>query len=291
MPGVQHLTVTPAEDGLKVFQFLERRLNKGAPRPLIMKWARTGQLRVDGGRVGPFHRLAAGQDVRVPPFTPEESGPEPGTTRDLDVVHEDGELLVVAKPAGLPSQPGSRHLDSVQTRLKARFTGADFVPNIVHRLDKDTSGLLLAGKTYAAVRRLSDMFAGREVGKVYLAWVRGAWPHAEPVTLRDSLAKDKRGPQEKVATGEGKLALAEVRPLRRKADATLLEVTLLTGRTHQIRVQLASRGHAILGDRKYGTRPHHTPLLLHSWKLRLPEREFALPPPWEGEWAVGGEGK
>lgn len=294
MPGVQHLTVTPAEDGLKVFQFLERRLNKGAPRPLIMKWARTGQLRVNGGRVGPFARLSAGQDVRVPPFTPPV--PSPGQTpgqpdtpepAPLAIVHEDGELLVIAKPAGLPSQSGSRHPDSVQTRLKARFAGADFVPNITHRLDKDTSGLLLAGKTYAAVRRLSDAFAARTVGKAYLAWVRGDWPHGKTIRLKDNLEKSGQGPAEKVRTGSGKLALADVSPLARRPGATLLRIDLLTGRTHQIRVQLASRGHPILGDRKYGRRPHATPLLLHCWQLRLPDAAFVLPPPWEDEWAVG----
>jgi len=304
MPSVRHIEVTQAEAGHKLLQFLERRLGKAVPRALVMKWLRTGQLRVDGRRAKPFDRLEAGQTVRVPPYAIEpevESGPQPAPVpRPLPVVFEDHELLVLAKPAGLATQPGSGLTDSVQTRLKALYAGADFVPSCVHRLDKETSGLLVAGKTYASLRYLGDLFATGGVDKIYLAWVRGQWPDSGPSLLRDHIVKDGRARVRIVEKGEfndqsgqegqddrhgrGKLALARVRPLMRRPDASLLAVDLLTGRTHQIRIQLASRGYPVLGDRKYGHRPHATQLLLHAWKLGLPEREFTLPPEWPPEY-------
>ncbi len=286
MPSVSHIEVTPAEAGHKLLQFLERRLGKAVPRALVMKWLRTGQVRVDGRRAKPFDRLEASQTVRVPPYeAAPESEERPAPARPLPIVHEDGELLVIAKPPGLASQPGSGVTDSVQTRLKALYAGADFVPSCAHRLDMDTSGLLVAGKTYQSLRRLGDLFATGGVDKTYLAWVQGEWPERGQVLLRDHVVKDGRA-RVRVGSGneqdgaQGKLALARVRPIARRPDATLLAVELLTGRTHQIRIQLASRGHPVLGDRKYGRRPHATPLLLHAWKLKLPDREFTLLPDW-----------
>lgn len=286
MPSVSHIEVTPAEAGHKLLQFLERRLGKGVPRALVMKWLRTGQLRVDGRRAKPFDRLEAGQTVRVPPYaTVVEPEGQPLRARPLTIIHEDDELLVIAKPAGLASQPGSGLTDSVQTRLKALYAGADFMPSCAHRLDMDTSGLLVAGKTYQSVRRLGDLFASGGVDKTYLAWVQGQWPEQGQILLRDHIIKDGRahvriGADNAPDGEQGKLALARVRPIARRPDATLLAVELLTGRTHQIRIQLASRGHPVLGDRKYGRRPHATHLLLHAWKLRLPDREFTLLPDW-----------
>jgi 23S rRNA pseudouridine955/2504/2580 synthase len=289
VPGVSHLTVREAEAGQKLLQFLQNRLGRGLPRTLIMRWVRTGQVRIDGKRSGPFNRLGAGQVVRVPPH---DAGEHPGglSLPSLPIVYEDDALLVVAKPAGVASQPTVKGGDAVSTRIKAMYPDADFPPAITHRLDKDTSGLLLAGKTYAAVRRLGDLFAGREVDKVYLAWVQGKWPEEEPLVLQDRLAKTGQTPRRPmVSSAEGKVALARVRPIAQKEGATLLAVELMTGRTHQIRVQLASRGHPILGDRKYGEGPHRTPLLLHAWRLRLPERGFELAPPWNAEWQPPGD--
>lgn len=286
MPFVSHIEVTPAEAGHKLLQFLERRLGKAVPRALVMKWLRTGQVRVDGRRAKPFDRLEAGQTVRVPPYeAAAEPEGRPAPVRPLPIVHEDDELLVIAKPAGLASQPGSDVTDSVQTRLKALYAGADFTPSCAHRLDMDTSGLLVAGKTYQSLRRLGDLFATGGVDKTYLAWVQGQWPEKGQSLLRDQIVKDGRarvriGTDNEQDGERGKLALARVRPLARRPDATLLAVELLTGRTHQIRIQMASRGHPVLGDRKYGRRPHATPLLLHAWKLRLPDREFTLLPDW-----------
>ncbi|MGE4292900.1 MAG: pseudouridine synthase [Desulfovibrio sp.] len=309
MPGVSTLTVTRAEDGQKLLQYLERRLQGAVPRSAIQKWIRTGQVRVDGGRKKPFDRIAEGQLVRIPPHTPGESGghaapasasPLPSRPA-LEIVHEDPDLVVVAKPAGLPAHGGTGHDDSVAARLAARYPGSDFAPTLAHRLDRDTSGLLLAARSYARLRELNELMASGVLRKTYLAWVRGRWPHAGEVVLEDRLEKRGAPGGERVAAGSGKTALARVRPLilpeptaTTDENVSLLAVTLLTGRTHQIRVQLAERGHPLVGDRKYGAASEsktsvnskHSTMYLHAFRLTLPDLELRLPPPWQGRFAV-----
>lgn len=285
MPPVQLITVTPAESGQKLLQFLERRLARSpVPRSAIQRWIRKGRVRVDGGRKKPFDRLDQGQVVRIPPYTQEEvlsslTSKLPPGTPPLNIVFEDDSLLVIAKPAGLPAHGGTGHIDSIAARLAAAYADADFTPSLAHRLDRDTSGLLLAAKTYTRLRRLNDLVASGSIGKHYLAWSLGPWPHAVPRLLEDRL--EKRGPEgaEKMVTGSGKQARCQIVPLLIHPDLSLLRITLLTGRTHQIRVQLASRGHAIIGDRKYGGPPHSS-LLLHSCRLEVEGQTFVLPPSW-----------
>jgi len=200
------LAVTPEEAGQKLLQFLIRRLGGQVPGSAILRAIRKGEVRVDGGRKQPFFRVAAGQQVRVPPFretagagaagTAGSGGGAPATqaAADLDLLHEDAELVAALKPAGLCSHAGTRHSDSVADRLKARFAGAAFTPVLAHRLDKDTSGILLAAKSYAALRRLNELFATGGVKKTYLAWVDGAWPGetwptGAPQLLEDSLER------------------------------------------------------------------------------------------------------
>lgn len=292
MPPVQHFVVTPAETGLKLVQFLERRLHRAVAGGALMRWIRTGQVRVDGGRAKPFQRVTAGQDIRLPPYDPgalvQETGERPAL--GLPVVHEDDALLVVAKPPGLATQPGARLADSVDQRVRTAYAGADYVPALVHRLDKETSGLLVLAKTASAAQALHEAFRQRTARKTYLAWVRGAWPETGPVTLADQLAKAGRG-RRGVVTSGGQAAVARVRPLRVAAGASLLAVELLTGRMHQIRVQLASRGHPIVGDTTYGQgererKDHGRRLLLHAWRLEVMGQAFALLPDWDGEWTV-----
>jgi 23S rRNA pseudouridine955/2504/2580 synthase len=289
----QPLAVAPAEAGLKLVQFLDRRLAGQIAGGELMRWIRSGQVRVDGGRAKPFDRLAAGQLIRVPPAAHAalaallEKAP-PGRPLGLPVVFEDERLLVVNKPAGLATQPGSQVADSVHDRLVAAFPGTQYVPGLVHRLDKDTSGLLVVGKTAAAVRELQALFKSREVEKVYLAWVHGRWLDAGRVLLADKLLKTGQG---RVLVDEeaGREAYAWVEPLLTGEAASLLAVGLLTGRTHQIRVQLASRGQAIIGDRKYGRADRvarRERLLLHAWRLCIEGRCFEALPDWGGDFAV-----
>ena len=302
------LSVSRAEAGQKLLNFLERRIS--APTADFHRWIRTGQVRVNGARSKPFDRLVEGDMVRIPPFAerlPAGSGspdkaPAEKTSSLLDIVYEDEDILVLAKPAGLPVQGGTGHSDSVASRLAKERARAAFVPAPVHRLDKDTSGLLVAGKTYAAVRLLTDALAGRSEErpvKEYLAWVAGSWPQEGPQELHDRLIKNEKA-QRMVVTKkteggdapEGREARCIVTALERRRvhgrDHTLLLVRLLTGRTHQIRVQLASRGYPIAGDPWYGEKTSEG-LKLHAFRLTLPvpgmkSRTLELPPPWRGPW-------
>lgn len=317
--------VSEAEAGQKLLQFLTRRLAGAVPGSALLRAIRTGQVRVDGGRKQPFFRLAAGQQVRVPPFGPAapEGSPTPvgaavsasvstggaqplPAPLPLDIVFENADLVAVAKPAGLCAHAGTRHKDSVADRLKALYAGAPFLPVLAHRLDKDTSGILLAAKSYAELRRLGDLFAlgggGGGVKKMYLAWVDGAWPGQGTELVEDrldrlELAEGQVAGRKKIVRGKtkedgqdaGKLARAEVTPLVRKRQATLMLVRLLTGRTHQIRVQLSLRGHPVISDSVYGRKVRGVPMLLHALRLDLPERVLFFPPPWTGPFSVPGK--
>ena len=285
MPQVQFVTVTQAESGQKLLQFLERRLRGDVPRSAIQRWIRKGQVRVDKGRKKPFDRIEADQVVRIPPYTPGQEG-APQSGGGLDIVHEDADILAIAKPAGLAVHGGDGIDDSVAGRLAALYPDADFRPTLAHRLDRHTSGLLLAAKSYEALRRLNDAFASGGVDKLYLAWVRGAWTGPDRTLLSDRLEKRGKPGAQAVKTGSGKTALAEVTPLIVDRDCCLVAVRLLTGRTHQIRVQLASRGHAVVGDRKYGQGREHGPMRLHCLALKVDGTVLTLAPDWQGRWAV-----
>lgn len=299
------LSVSRAESGQKLLNFLHRRVN--APTSDFHRWIRTGQVRVNGARAKAFDRLAEGDMVRVPPFAERlpAGSAAPATAEKkrsrLDIVFENDDVLVLAKPAGLPVQGGTGHRESVASILAEERADAAFVPAPVHRLDKDTSGLLVAGKTYAAVRLLTDALAGRREErprKEYLAWVEGRWPDDGPKELRDALTKDRRAQRVKASADDEDAK--EARCVARKLEErvihgkirTLLLIHLLTGRTHQIRVQLASRGHAVVGDPWYGTSegPSREMLKLHAFRLSIPvpdgtRLDFKLAPPWKGPWA------
>lgn len=286
---VQHWTVTDAEAGQKLFNYLKRRLKRGVPTSLVMRWMRSGELRVDGRRATPYMRLKSGQSLRIPPFTVdepvrEEGAQEPPRALDLPIIHEDDELLVIDKPAGLPVQPGTGHGDAVSTRVAAAYAQALFVPAPAHRIDRQTSGLVMIGKTYAALARLHEAFVARTIQKTYLAWVRGRWPFDETATLSDRMEKQWEGNSQRMRHGRGKQALATAEPLMVRKDASLLLLSLHTGRTHQLRVQLAARKHPIVGDRKYGDRAPAPGMLLHAHAISWEGREFLSPPPWKTPW-------
>ena len=293
---VQHWSVTPAEAGQKLLQFLERRLARELPRSALQRWIRTGQVRVDGRRAKPFDRIAAEQVVRIPPYiqdavsllfsdqTPEHAA-ETTPSDVLDLIHETDELLVLAKPAGLAMHPGTGLHDSLATRLAKAYAGASFMPTAAHRLDRETSGLLLAAKTYGRLQALHELFRERRVLKTYLAWVAGDWTAESVMELRDQLEKARGQAFERVRTGQGKEAGAMAACLHRIPGASLLAVRLLTGRTHQIRVQLSGRGFPILGDSKYAGPPAER-LYLHAWRLEFPDECFRLDPQWPEPYSI-----
>jgi 23S rRNA pseudouridine955/2504/2580 synthase len=276
MPPVRHVCVAPEHDGRKLFSFLRSQLG-ALPETLLLRLVRTGQIRVDGKRVEPYVRVFQGQIVRIPPIhgAPRLQIPQPGP---VDIVHTTADVLVVDKPAGLPVHPGSGWQDALSVRLAAVFP--EFPPVPVHRLDRDTSGLVVCARNHQTLRELHGVWS--QVRKGYLCWVQGAWSLGHGM-LEDLLAKHGPAGREKVVPGAGKRATAWVTPLA-VGPVSLLGVVLGSGRTHQIRVQLASRGYPIVGDGKYGQPGAR--LLLHATCLATPKWQVTCLPQWPMPFAL-----
>ena len=305
-PDPNTVIVDPREGGQKLLQFLQRRLD--LPPSLLHRWIRTGQVRINGGRAKPFGLVAAGDSVRLPPFalgmsrrskgTGGQASPEqeprqrtqalPPAPRPLQ---KDGDLWVFCKPAGLPTHPGTGHEDSLSSRLAARAGDAPFKPTPVHRLDKDTSGLLLVALDEPTRLRMSEAFARREVHKEYLALVQGVPPQTG--TCREPLGRHPTAKVKMAVVPEkrgGKAAHSDWRVLwsSPRKDFSLVAVRIHTGRTHQIRVHMAHVGHPLLGDALYAPAPvaaRAPRQMLHAWHISFchplsgEALEFFCPPP------------
>ncbi|MGQ0547928.1 MAG: RluA family pseudouridine synthase [Betaproteobacteria bacterium] len=288
-PGVTWLEVGEEAAAQRIDNFLLRRL-KGVPKSHVYRVLRSGEVRVNSGRVKPEYRLKAGDRIRVPPIRV-AAAPPAAKPAVFPVVFEDSSLLVIDKPAGVAVHGGSGVSFGVIESLRAARPQAKLL-ELAHRLDRDTSGLLLIAKKRFALVELHRMLREGEVEKVYTAVVAGEYRGAGEI--RASLHKYVTGSGERrVAVKEGGLAAAtNVKVLNAKPDLSLVELRLLTGRTHQIRVHLAHVGHPILGDDKYGgeAKKKAGRLLLHAGKLdfRHPvggERiklEAPLPPDMQG---------
>ncbi|MBQ9407073.1 MAG: RluA family pseudouridine synthase [Desulfovibrio sp.] len=286
------------ESGQKLLQFLQRRLH--LPSTLLHRWIRSGQIRRNASRCKPFERIETDDVIRLPPFARSLSPDTAIPTKDFHcttdddlppIIGKDGNLWALNKPAGLPVQPGSGHDDCISTRLAARFPLAHFSPTPVHRLDKDTSGILLTAFSYQSLIFAQEALRHGNIAKEYIVWVHGCWPYPDVRLLRHHLHKTSKHGYEKVriapSAAEGREALCIARPLRICARESLLQIRLLTGRTHQIRVQLAAFGHPVLGDSKYGSQDHRLNLFLHAACVMLPNGHiFSCLPPWEGRYAL-----
>jgi 23S rRNA pseudouridine955/2504/2580 synthase len=251
-PRVQWLEVGEDGEAQRVDNFLLRHL-KGVPKSHVYRVLRSGEVRVNSGRVKPEYRLQLGDKVRVPPVRLPEKLPVPKPRPlDLPVVFEDACLIVVDKPSGVAVHGGSGVSYGVIESLRAERPQAKFL-ELVHRLDRDTSGLLMIAKKRSALVELHRMLREGEVDKRYLAVVKGAWK-GEGREIRASLHKYVTGQGERrvAVRQDGQSAVTKVKPLKVKGTASLLELRLLTGRTHQIRVHLAHEDHPVLGDDKYG---------------------------------------
>jgi 23S rRNA pseudouridine955/2504/2580 synthase len=270
------------EDGVaqRIDNYLLRRL-KGVPKSHVYRVVRSGEVRVNSARVRPDHRLQLGDRVRVPPVRLATATRRVQTTPPrglpLPVIFEDPALLVIDKPTGLAVHGGSGVSFGVIESLRAAHPRAKLL-ELAHRLDRDTSGLLLIAKKRSALVELHRMLREGEIKKVYLALVKGQWQGG---------AREIRAPLQKfVSTGgerrvavrpHGVAAITRARPLAVSPTLSLLELQLLTGRTHQIRVHLAHIGHPVVGDDKYGdfafnremARRNAKRLCLHAWRLEL----------------------
>lgn len=296
MSGVRTITVAPAEAELRLDRWFKRRFPTLA-HGRLEKLLRTGQVRVDGHRVKAAHRLAAGETVRVPPF---EEGARPAETMasrpatrssaaetrmiellKRSVLHRDDWLIAIDKPAGLAVQGGTRtelHLDGLLDAL--RF-GASERPRLVHRLDRDTSGVLLLGRSARAAAALAEIFRAKEARKLYWAAVIGL-PKPPTGTIDLALAKlpGRAGERIRPDEAEGRRAVTRYRVIDHAGtSASWLALMPVTGRTHQLRVHCAAIGTPILGDGKYGGAGAFLPGREVSRQLHLHARAIELPHP------------
>jgi 23S rRNA pseudouridine955/2504/2580 synthase len=285
---VKTLTVDEDSAGQRLDNFLMRHL-KGVPKTHVYRIIRSGEVRVNKGRASAEQRVETGDLVRLPPVRVsaqvQAKADAPAPAREFPVLMEDEAMMAIDKPAGVAVHGGSGVSFGVIEQLRrARPASANL--ELVHRLDRETSGVLLVAKKRSALKNLQDQFRDRETGKTYLALVLGLWPSNKKVidsplmkyTIPNGQSEGER--RVKVVGKDdpnGMRAITLVRVARTVGPYTLLEVTIKTGRTHQIRVHLASQGHPIAGDDKYGDFEQNKVLqkmglkrmFLHAWQLKF----------------------
>ena len=281
---VRSVVVDEESAGQRLDNFLIRHL-KGVPKTHVYRIIRSGEVRVNKGRAGADTRVLAGDVVRVPPVRTSESAAQkvatPAPGREFPLLMEDESLLAIDKPAGVAVHGGSGVSFGVIEQLRQARPQARFL-ELVHRLDRETSGILLVARKRSALKHLQDQFRERETGKTYLALVVGDWPDKLKVIdspLHKYLLADGERRVKVVGKDDpdGMKSVTLVQVRQRLAGFTLLEVTIKTGRTHQIRVHLASQGHPIAGDDKYGDFDRNKALqkrglrrmFLHAWRLQF----------------------
>ena len=320
-PQASWLTVDADLAGQRLDNFLMRQL-KGVPKTHVYRIIRSGEVRINKGRAAADTRVEAGDVVRLPPVRTSQRAADKalamevlrdgatssvGATapeREFPFLLEDEQLLAVNKPAGVAVHGGSGVAFGVIEQLRMARPDEKFL-ELVHRLDRETSGILLVARKRMALKNLQEQFRERGTDKVYLALVRGPWPDKLKVLdkpLHKYLLPDgeRRVRVVDAAHPDAMRAVSLVKVQRRLVlpevgEASLLEVTIKTGRTHQIRVHLASEGHPILGDDKYGDFELNKRLskadmlsrmFLHAWRLSFThpatgkrvKLEAALPP-------------
>lgn len=286
--NVRQFTVALDDDGIRLDRWFKRHLPDTSFN-IVSRWARTGQLRVDGARATPGDRIQAGQVIRVPPAEPVvattarpkkarvQLSPEQVEFAEAMVIHRDAQAIVLNKPPGLATQGGTKTHDHVDMLLDGLYFELDTRPKLVHRLDKDTSGALVLARTARAAAYFSKSFSGRTARKTYWAVVMGV-PSIEDGYIDLPLAKQPGTGGEKmhVDEEEGQPARTRYRVIDRAGNrAAWVELQPHTGRTHQLRVHMAAIGHPIVGDGKYGlaeaflsgsiSRKMH----LHSRRIRI----------------------
>ena len=266
LAGVRQFTVRAEDDGIRLDRWFKRHMPE-ASFAIVSRWARTGQLRVDGARATPGDRISEGQTLRVPPLdiaaakeAAKAPRPRPILTEDQIsfaeslVIHRDAQALVINKPPGLATQGGTKTHEHVDGLLDALMFERDDRPRLVHRLDKDTSGALLLARTSRSAAHFAKSFSSRTARKVYWAIIMGV-PSVEDGLIDLPLAKQPGTGGEKmhVDEKEGLPARTRYRVIERAGNrACWVELQPHTGRTHQLRVHMAEIGHPIVGDGKYG---------------------------------------
>ena len=294
--GVRHAQVDEASDGQRIDNYLMREL-PGVPKSRIYRMLRKGEVRLNKGRAKPTTRVHDGDSVRIPPVSTRESSdtvvPKRLATELLAaVLFEDKDLLVINKPGGMAVHGGSGLSFGVIEAM--RTLNPDWGSlSLAHRLDRETSGVLVMAKRRSALRQLHEAFRDDRVSKVYLALVDGYWEHGATTIDLPLAVHERRGGERHVAVGaDGKPSITEVMPTDARREATLLTVKPRTGRTHQIRVHLQHMGHPIAGDLRYGDEARNAQLrddglprlFLHAQSIAFDdgvggERIFSAPLP------------
>jgi 23S rRNA pseudouridine1911/1915/1917 synthase len=256
--------------GKRLDHYLQEKLPQYS-RSRLQNWIKDGLVRVNGAAPKASLVLRGSESIEV---TPGELPPLNAAPEDLplDILYEDDAVIAINKPAGVVVHAGAgNHSGTLVNRLVHHFAslskiGGDFRPGIVHRIDKGTSGVLLVARTDAAHQSLATQFSGRTVEKTYLALVQGS-VRAESGRISTPIERDPlRRLRMTTKTGSGRAALTEYRVRQRFEKYTFLEVRIHTGRTHQIRVHLASIGHPVAGDRLYGGQAAAR-IFLHAWRI------------------------
>lgn len=282
---VQYITVDADYAGQRIDNFLITHL-KGVPKTRIYRILRKGEVRVNKKRIDPSYRLQAGDIVRVPPMHLEEkSAPAVPSQRAQAfladrILYEDKGLMIINKPPGMPVHGGTGISMGVIEALRSMYPKLPHL-ELAHRLDVDTSGCLMIAKKRSVLKELHELFRSGGVHKVYLTLTKGQWVPSE-LRVEAALRKNHLNNGERVVRvdAEGKPSLTVFEPVQTYGNAMLMEATLHTGRTHQIRVHARYRSHPIAGDEKYGDKEFNKQmrgyglkrLFLHSHRL-----EFVLP--------------
>lgn len=298
-PAVRFLVIAEDDAGQRIDNYLIRHL-KGVPKSRIYRILRKGEVRVNKGRIPATYRLKSGDTVRIPPLRMEPRAavqPGEGALERLRsaVLYEDDRLLVINKPAGMAVHGGSGVSYGVieaMRRLRPELKSLE----LVHRLDRDTSGCLLLAKRRSALRQLHELVRGNAMDKRYLTLLCGTWKGADryvDVPLRKNVLRS--GERHVVVDAQGKPSATHFHPLQAYPAATLMEARLMSGRTHQIRVHAAHIDHPVAGDAKYGDAEcNHMlkslglrRLFLHAHSLAFtfpePEREIHVSAPLDDE--------
>jgi 23S rRNA pseudouridine1911/1915/1917 synthase len=301
-------TIAESDAGQRLDTWLAARLEESRNR--VHSWFAQGRVIVDGEPRKPSHRLAVGEHVECSPPAPAVSGTLAAEAGELSVLYEDADLIAIDKPAGITVHPGAgRSTGTLVHRLLHRYpeiatVGGQQRPGIVHRLDKDTTGVLLIARSSAAYRALATAFAERTVRKTYLAIAYGT-PKQRSGSIAAPVGRHPQRRKEMTVRGSGRPAETGYQVLAAESGLAFLELDLRTGRTHQIRVHLKAIGHPLVGDPVYGEnrwkghpRPRQAVLrdfarpALHAWRLALAHPltgealrlESALPADLAGLW-------
>lgn len=291
-PTAKIVNVDEESAGQRLDNFLMRHL-KGVPKTHVYRIIRSGEVRVNKGRAAADTRVRAGDAVRLPPVrmapAPTEEAVRAVPAREFPILFEDEFMLAIDKPAGTAVHGGSGVSFGVIEQLRRARPEAKFL-ELVHRLDRDTSGILLVAKKRSALTKVQDQFRERATDKTYLALVDGAWPARQKVLdqpLKKYLLADGER-RVRITTADDPDAMRAITLVKVRSTApprqqqglpamSLLEVTIKTGRTHQIRVHLSAAGHGIAGDDKYGDfelnhrlqKAGLARMFLHAWRLQF----------------------